>query len=332
MKRALLMMLVTLLAVLPLGHAGILSLSHDELTSNLRVYDGSSGSLAALSSAGLGVQIGSVTADATGDRVFFVTNQDGVQALHAMSYGALSGVESAALPEHVRITHLEWDGSGTPRLVGAGRLSDDGQPTLVRFQGGVLTELGMPQADCCVFRAGVSAFRASDDNLFLVGRIDGENQDRIFRFAMGATITVNSTLLDADLTVLELAVAGNGSLYGVGYSASDDRTRLIAFDAALNATVRGTGVDGCCFVLAGSSVIDPATNDLVVAGTGLASTPEAARLWRFALASGAIVDGVTEARAVGLFHDVTTVVPSGDLFVDGFESGLPLPRASAGIR
>ena len=81
-----------------------------------------------------------------------------------------------------------------------------------------------------------------------------------------------------------------------------------------------------------SSVIDPVTNDLVVVGTGLASAPEATRLWRFALANGAVVDGVTEARAVGLFHDVTTVLPVGDVFLDGFENGLPLPRASAGMR
>ncbi|MCX7556969.1 hypothetical protein OS187_09080 [Xanthomonadaceae bacterium JHOS43] len=325
MTRLLLLLLVVVPALASGAQAAVFSLSHDEAAQRLRVYDDSGiGSAASLPSVGLGVQVGSVTADATGNRVFFVTNKGDEQTLHAISYGLVSGVESAALPDGLRVTHLEWDGSGTQRLVGVGLRIADEAATLIRFQGGELVDLGMPQFDCCTFRAGVSAYRASDDSLFLVGRVDGENRDRIFRFGLGAVPTVASVLLDADLAVLELAVAGSGQVFGLAYSASIDRTRLVAFDALLNVEIRGTGVEGCCFVLAGSSAIDPVAGDWVVAGTGASGVSS---LWRFALASGAVIDGITTISAVGLFHDATTVTPGSELFGDGFESGLPLPRA-----
>ena len=331
MLRSLLTGLVLAFASLSTLQAGVLQLRHDESTQRLRVYDGDSGSAVSQSSIGRGVQIGSVTADAFGDRVFFVTNSADAQTLYSLGYGAASGVEQAALGAGLRVTHLEWDGSGVPRVVGVAIDSVDDTPQLVSFQGGTLLSLGMPLADCCRFRSAVSAYRASDDSLFLVGRIDGEVQDRIFRFSMGAVPNATSAPIDADLELVELSVASDGQLYGLGHTRASAVTRVVAFDAALQAEIRGRGVSNCCLVLAGSSTIDPVSAELVALASSITGPgPNPLRLWRFSLATGAILDTVTPTTAVGLFYDASAIVPGGDLFSDGFEDGPALPRAAAG--
>jgi hypothetical protein len=331
MLRSLLIGLAFAFVLPPPLHAGILQLRHDESIQRLRVYDGDSGSAVSQSSVGSGVQIGSVSADAFGDRVFFVANTAGAQTLYSLGYGAAGGVEQAALGADLRVTHLEWDGSGIARIVGIAVDTSVDAPLLVSFEAGTLVPLGMPVADCCRFRSAVSAYRASDDSLFLVGRVDGEVQDRIFRFTVGAVPSATSAPIDADLELVELSVASDGQLYGLGHSRAAALTRLVAFDAALQAEIRGPGVSGCCLVLAGSSAIDPASAELVVLGS--ASTgpaPNPLRLWRFNLGSGAIVDTGTPAAAVGLFYDASAIVPGGDLFSDGFEEGPALPRPAVG--
>ena len=234
------------------------------------------------------------------------------------------------MPTTLRATHLEWDGSGTPRIVGAAIDRATQASVLVAFQAGSLSSLGMPLADCCRFRGGVSAFRASDDSLFLVGRLASETQDRVFRFTLGATVTAASAPLDADLEIVELALASNGQLFGLGRSRSAALTRVVAFDDALVAGIRGAGLSDCCFVLAGSGTIDPAAGAFVALGSstsGVAPNPQ--RLWRFDLATGAILDTGTPVTGVGLFYDASAITPGGDLFSDGFEDGPPLPRPIA---
>lgn len=308
-------------------HAGVLRLAHDDTGTRLRVFDGATGSAAALDGTVLGVQVGSVSADIVGDRVFFVSQSGGEQVLHALPYGASAALEQAALPPDLRVTHLEWDGSGIPRLVGIGIDATTDATVLVQFRDGALTRLGMPQMDCCRLRAGVSAFRASDDRLFVVGRVVGDASDRLFRFDLGAAPAVASAPIDADLSVLELAVGADGEVFALAISDTDQRTRLVAIDAALNLTPRGDGVDDCCLILTGSTTIDPLEASLVAVGSSVgASGPDRDRLWRFDLATGAIVEDATATSAVGLFHDVGAIVAGGDLFTNGFEAGAPLPR------
>jgi hypothetical protein len=316
------------------AHAGVLRLAHDDTGTRLRVFDGATGSTAALDGTVLGVQVGSVSADTVGDRVFFVSQSGGEQVLHALHYGASAALERAALPPDLRVTHLEWDGSGIPRLVGIGVDAATDTTNLVQFRDGALTSLGMPLADCCSLRAGVSAFRASDDRLFVVGRVAGDTSDRLFRFDLGAVPAVASAPIDADLMVLELTVGADGEVFALAISETDERTRLVAIDAALNLTPRGDGVDDCCTIVTGSSTIDSLEASLVAIGSSIgASGPDRDRLWRFDLATGAIVEDATATPAVGLFHDVGAIVAGGELFTNGFEQGAPLPRpASASTR
>lgn len=331
MMRSFLMLFA--LAAPSLAGAGVLLLANDESTQRLRVYDGTNGSAVAQSSLGLGVQIGSLSADAFGDRVFFVGNGGAQQTLFSLDYGATGGVEQATLPSEWRVSHLEWDGSGAPRLVGIALDATTDAPVLVAFQSGSLASLGMPLADCCTFRAGASAFRASDDSLFVIGRLDGETQERLIRFTLGAVPSASSALIDSDLHVVELAIAPNGDLYGIGRSLGAELTRLVAFDASLQATLRGAGMADCCEIVAGASVVDPDSADLVAIGSATSQvSPNPRRFWRFDLATGAILDTGTAVLAAGLFHDATTIAAGGDLFADGFESGAPLPRPGVSAR
>lgn len=320
-------LLLLLLAASSPARAGVLLLANDEATQRLRVYDGATASAVAQSSIGLGVQVGSISADAAGDRVFFVANDGSEQRLFSLAYGAPGGVRQAPLPAGLRVTHLEWDGSGTPPLVGVANDAASDAAVLVAFQAGELTSLGMPLPGCCRFRAGVVAFRASDDSLYLVGRLDGEEQDRLVRFSFGPVPSASSALIDADLEIVELATAPDGNVHGLGYSRMAGLTRLVAFDASLQAAIRGAGLDGCCRIVAGASAVDPENAALVAIGTStLDGSSGTTRLWMFDLATGAVLDTGVPVFAAGLFHDSTAITAGGDVFADGFEGGAPLPR------
>jgi hypothetical protein len=320
-------LLATLLSLVPFAssRAGVLLLAHDEGSQQLRIDDQGTRSAVSLSSNGIGVQAGSVAADAAANRVFFVVNAAASQTLYSLGYGSGGGVEQASLPATSRITHLEWDPSGSARLVGMAIDTTSESPALFEFRAGAITSLGMPSPDEFRFRTGVSAFRAGDDSLFLVGRQGAETQDRLFRFVLGPTPTVSSALLDPDLDLLELATAANGEVFGLAHSRLSGTTRLALVDATLAVTLRGAGTPDCCYVLAGSTAIDSTGPTLVALGSP--HTDEVAgesRLWRFDLATGSVLDTVTAVSSVGLFHDTSGVLPGGDVFADGFESpGLP---------
>lgn len=301
-------------------HADVRVLAHDETTLELRVYSEGMASANAVASAGIGVQAGSVTADASGDRVLFVSNAGAAQSLHSLGYGVLGIVEQAALPPGLRLTHLEWDDSGAGRLVGAALDAATDEARLFAYAGGTLTDLGMPLAICCSFRIGVSAFRASDDSLFLVLRNRVDAQDQIFRFTLSSPVTAASAPIDPDLTLQELAVAPDGSLYGLAYSTAQARTRLVEFDASLTPQLLGAGSDECCLVLTGPVAIEPSSASLVALARRSGNiAPDASRLWRFALADGAVTPEADAIPGLGLWEDATLLVPGDDIFADGFE-------------
>ena len=279
------------------------SLAYEAGSDSLRVLADGTATAASLPDYGRGVQAGSLSADPRADRVYFAINDGATQTLHTLGYGAIGSAAQAALPSALRLTHAEWDGQGN-RLVGLALAGAESVPHLVAYQDGSLADLGPALGQDVVFRTAVSAFRPDDASLFLVGRIEGELQDRLFRFVLQTTPTVESLPIDSDLSVQELVVDAGGQVYGLAWSASAALTRLIAVDASLVIVPRGAGVAGCCFALAGPVAIDPGTNALLVLGKDVASaSPSPQHAWRFDLASGAAIDGGSTDPAVGLWYD-----------------------------
>ncbi len=300
--------------------AGVLRVANDESTQKLHVYDGVNASSAHADSANMGVQVGSVTADNGGNRVFFIGNSAGIQSLYQLNYITTQQALPQLLSTDFRVTHLEWDASGPTRLIGVAIDPVDDSVELISLQGSTVTVLGMPEVECCVFRAGVSAFRSSDDSLFLVGRRSSDTQDQLFRFTMNPPALVQVVAIPIDLSVGELDLAAGSTLIGLAYSQAAEATRVFTSDAALNLTTLGSGMADCCFVLAGSTAFDVRLNTLHMLGAGIAGLqPNPSRQWAFELGSGAISEGVVAVDGVGLFPDATPIVDAGVLFEDGFE-------------
>jgi hypothetical protein len=303
-----------------IASAAVLRVANDETEQRIRVYDGDTASSAYADASNVGIQLGSVTADSVGNRVFFIGNSSGAQSLYQLNYASTQQALPQPLSSTLRITHLEWDASGSTRLLGVAIDPVDDSVRLVSMQGSVVTDLGMPESDCCTFRSGVSAFRSSDDSLFLVGRRSTDAQDQLFRFTMNPPALAQAVAIPADISVLELDLSGGGSLIGLAHSEVAAATKIFAADAALNLTLLGSGRADCCFVIAASAAFDTGSDDLVALGPTIAGLqPNPPLQWRFDLASGAIGDGVTPVNGAGLFVDATSIVDISVLFEDGFE-------------
>lgn len=306
--------------VWPDADAAILRVAREEITQTIRVFDGDTYSLAQVEAGNLGVQVGTVTADPVNDRAFFIGNSSGSQTLYQLRYIGSSKEEPLPIPAGLRISHLEWDASGSLRLVGVASDTTDDSVTLVSIAGTTVSDLGMPSADCCTFRAGVSAFRASDDSLFLVGRRTTDTVDQLFRFTMNPPALAQVVSIPADLSVNELVVNAGGQLLGLAYSNAAAATLLFNTDAGLNITTVGSGMSDCCFVLAGSIAIDTGSNAIVSLGPGIAGMqPNPPQQWSFDLGSGAILPGMVATSGAGLFFDGGTIAGDSLLFQDGFE-------------
>lgn len=314
------LMLIAAMLVAADGSAAVLRVAVDEASQRIQVFDGATASTAFVDASATSVQVGSVTADPSGNRVFFIGNRAGEQSIFQINYTT----SQQALPQPwdpaFRITHMEWDASGSARLVGVAiRLSDD-SATFVKVESNSGIDLGMPEPGCCTFRAGVSAFRSTDDSFFLVGRRATDTQDHLFRFTMNPLALAQVVPIPDDVTVTELDLFGGASLIGLGYSAAAAATKVFTTDAALTITLLGSGASNCCFVMAGSAARDTSTNQLVTLGPQNAEIqPNSPRQWGFSLSSGAIFEGMTDTNGVGLFFDTTPIFSVPVLFADGFE-------------
>ncbi len=306
--------------VWPAAEAAVLRVAYEDITQTLRVFDGDTYSLAEVDASSTSVQVGTVTADVPGHRVYFIGNSAGAQTLYPLRYIGSSKEVPLPIPAALRISHLEWDASGVPRLIGVASDPSDDSVRLITIVGTSISDLGMPIADCCVFRAGVSAFRANDDSLFLVGRRTTDSADHIFRFTMNPLALAQAVSIPADLSVNELAVNAGGQLLGLAYSTPSAATLVFSSDAGLNITTLGGGMADCCFVLAGSIAIDPVNNAIVSLGPGIAGMqPNSPQLWSFDLGTGAILPGMAAISGAGLFFDGGTIAGDTQLFQDGFE-------------
>ncbi|MDZ4814323.1 MAG: hypothetical protein SGI99_17190 [Pseudomonadota bacterium] len=300
--------------------SAVLRVAGDSATATVRVFDGSTPSATFADATNMSVQLGSVTADAVGNRAFFVGNSAGLQSLYQLNYTSAGQALPQVLDPVYRITHLEWDSGGSPRLLGVAINTSDDTVRLISIVGNTVTDLGMPIANCCVFRSGVSAFRSTDDSLYLIGRRSTDTQDQFFRFTMNPPALAQSVAIPPDLSVNEIVVNASGSVLGLAYSAVAEVTLLFGTDAALNISTLGSGMSDCCFVMAGASALDANNNRLITLGPGIAGLAfNPPRLWSFTLGTGAISDGMTPFIAAGLFVDNTSILDAGVLFGDGFE-------------
>jgi hypothetical protein len=300
--------------------AAVLRVANDETEQRIRVFDGVTASSAYADASNIGIQLGSVTADSVGNRVFFIGNSGGAQSLYQLNYTTTQQALPQPLSDTLRITHLEWDASGSTRLLGVAIDPVDGSAKLISVQGGAEADPVTLESGCCTFRAGVSAFRSSDDSLFLVGRRSTDAVDQLFRFTMNPPALAQAVAIPADISVLELDLSGSGSLIGLAYSEVAAATKVFTSDAALNLTLLGSGRSDCCFVMAASAAFDTGSDELITLGPTIAGLqPNPPLQWRFNLASGAIGDGITPVNGAGLFVDSTPIVDISVLFEDGFE-------------
>jgi hypothetical protein len=309
------------LGAMPAG-AALLRVDVEERAdgNRIKVFDGATGSAAYADAATMAIQVGTVAADPVGNRVFFIGNSGASQGIYRLDYTTTQVAVPTAFPPALRATHLEWDSSGTQRLVGVALATADESSRLFVVQGSVTTDLGMPETDCCTFRAGVSAFRASDDSLFLVGRRGTDVVDQLFRFTMNPLALAQAVAVPVDLTVDELNISSGGGLIGLAWSATAEATQAFTANAGLALTTLGSGMTDCCFVMAGASAVDTATNSLITLGPGtVTATPNPPRLWTFNLGSGSVMDGMAPIRGAGLFVDATPILDDSVLFLDGFE-------------
>ena len=313
------MSIIAMLASLPVAQvaAGVLRVASDESGRRVRVFDGTTGSAASADATLMTVQAGTVSADPLGNRVFFIGNQASAQSLYQLNYTTTNEASPLNLPATQRITHMEWDGSGSARLLGVAIDPSDDSVGFVSIVAGVVTDLGMPTAACCVFRIGVSAFRASDDSLFLVGRRSADSEDQLFRFTMNPLALAQVVAIPVDLRVSELNVNNSGQLVGLAWSEAAAATRAFTTDAALTISLLGSGIGNCCFVMAGAAAIDAGNNTLATLGPDLGGLQP--RPWTFDLATGAINDGFIAVGGAGLFFDTTAIVDVSVLFADSFE-------------
>lgn len=260
------------------------------------------------------VQSGSVAADTLNHRVFFVANDFGFAALYIYMYGIPSSVDSIGLGSGRRVSHLVYDPLHQ-RL--AAIIADDGGgidlATLARSSGVVVT--GALGPDCCQLRAGVAAYDATADIFYAVGRRSTDGADQLFAFSIA-----NGTLLAAyplgSESVSALVLDGS-LLYALSYDAASDalRAATITFTPGFALTPIGSGATGCCFVLAGSAVLDHTRNALV-ALTRASTTAEAFAIRAFSLTDGTVAQG-NALNANGLFED--SVALSDRIFADDFE-------------
>lgn len=309
-----------ILAAMPVALADIMSLapgsSNQLLVRNLQTQGMSQTSIAAPN----GANTGTLAARDAADRLYFIAGSSGAQSLRNLPYATGAIPSSFALSAGYRVTHAAFDAQRT-RIVS---LAFD-IPQTSAFINAInpvsagTTVLKPVTATWNSYRAGVIAYVAAPNQLYMVGKTAALTEDRLLRFDLNSGASpltpVNFDL--AGEVVLALAVhPTSGLLYGLSRSTSSSNTRLVRFDFSpgFSVVALGVGDTGCCSALVGDSAIDVATNSLY-AVTRKNNDP--ARLRRFNLSTGVITELGTTVSA-GLFADPTP--PQFDrIFANGFD-------------
>jgi hypothetical protein len=219
---------------------------------------------------------GLVAADFAHDLVYVVANADPVgpaagtpPAVLVFRYGN-SALPSGSLsaPPGSYFTALAFDPT-LVRLVGV--VSDSSDPTTVIPQVFTVstsngTAIGPPTyvgaaAGCCRFSAGIAAWRASSQDLFMIGRRNGDSEDQLLRFSLGGGAPgPDAYPLVGDSIIALVVDSQNGNLYALAHSVAAF-TRLVQVTystpgSAATLSPIGSAPSECCYVAAGPATID----------------------------------------------------------------------------
>jgi len=320
--------------------ASVLTLSRqDDATAIVRDAasgDVTSGVLAA-SSDRLLVPLGALAADDAHHLLYVAVAPDPAGAMPGapvaivpIAYGA-SPVPSGTVvaPDGMTVAALAFDAPAS-RLVGlfvdpAGIAQ--AQIFSVATHGG--TALDPPvttpaMGGCCRFAAGIAAWRATSEDLLMVGRRDGDTEDQLLRFDFASGLALTDAYPIAGDHVVALAVdAADSNVYAVLRSALDftylARVTWSTPGSPVTLSAIGSAPATCCFVGTGPGAIDGALGARAMHVFGKdAATPAAMQLYAFDLASGnpTVVNAATDGY--GLWTDGAAVVDDV-IFADGFD-------------
>ncbi len=309
-----------LLAAMPSAYADVMSLapgaSGELLVRNLQTQGTSQSSITTPN----GANTGTLAARDALDSLYFITGSTSAQTLQTLPYGLATSPAGVGLSAAYRVTHATFDAQRTRIVSLAFDIPQTSAFITAINPATAATTILKPVDPAWIsYRAGVIAYLASPNQLYLVGKTAALSEDRLLRFDLGSAAS--------PLTPVEFDVAGEvvlalashpttGVLYGLSKSLSSSITRLVRFDFTPGFAVVALGVGDvdCCSVLVGSPAIDVATNSLY-AVTRKSNDP--ARLRRFNLSTGVITELGTTVSA-GLFADPTP--PLFDrIFANGFD-------------
>ena len=171
-------------------------------------------------------------------------------------------------------------------------------------------------SDCCSLRAGLSTWSPQRRGFLVIGQRSGDAGAGVF--GIGFDGVVQAFTAPAAETVQALSVnTANGLVYALRHdqaSATSTLHQVILGGSNAAFTAIGAGESGCCFVLAGTAVVD--SNRFQVYAYPIGSVMPT--LYRFDLVSGAASPLPTTAPSAGLHVDASVPV-NVFLFRDGFE-------------
>lgn len=179
--------------------------------------------------------------------------------------------------------------------------------------------------DCCRISSGIVAWRASTQELFLVGRRTGDTEDQLLRFDISVvgSVVPNAYPIAGGDRVVALAVdAPTGKLYAIARSAMDfSYLASVTWSAPgtpASLSPIGSAPSGCCYLATGAATIDgdPGARALF-ALTRDTNAPGTMRLSRFDFTSGNPVVVNAATKGYGLWSDPVATLDR--IFADGFE-------------
>lgn len=284
------------------------------------------------------VGTGLVAADAARDLVYAAANADPLgPAAGAPATVLFFGYGSSPLPSGSLVAPtgryfaaLAFNPSSA-RLVGI--VTDASDPATVVPQVFTVstsngTAIGLPtytdaDAGCCRFSAGIAAWRASSQDLFMVGRRNGDTQDQLLRFNLGGGAPGPTAYPIVGDSVIALAIdSQNGNLYGLAHSVAAF-TRLVQITystpgSAATLSPIGSAPSECCYVAAGPATVDGtgAARSLFVLDRD-AATIGPMRLSSFNLGSGTRQVVRAGSNGYGLWSDPAATFDR--IFANGFD-------------
>ncbi|HWT14273.1 MAG TPA: hypothetical protein VN581_00720 [Patescibacteria group bacterium] len=232
-------------------------------------------------------------------------------------FDAMGARSSLDLPANARVVALAFD---APRneLVALLRDAVAGDLSVLRYAYGAETTFtpNPVASDCCNLRAGLSTWSPQRRSFLLIGQRTGDVDVSLVEIGFNGSVQSYTAPAAAAVQALSVDTA-SGLIYALLHDSASATTTLQQVsiggtNAAFSAI--GSGESGCCFVLAGTAVIDGGRFQAFAYPID-SVTPT---LYRFDLVTGAASPLPTTAPSAGLQVDAALPV-TAFLFRDGFE-------------